>query len=181
MKKRFQLAPRRRNASLATLLAIALIGTSVSTGAEIDGCISFDWPLAMEREWLTNANLPLYASGASLPTFPEGGFVLKLIAVQDAKFPADPEKPATRGWGGFLLLPPPEKPGLYQITLSDTAWIDVIQAGVRVANQAHTGRPDCAAMRKSVRFELGTGPVTLQLSGAPNETAKIAIRRVSEN
>ena len=50
-----------------------------------------------------------------------------------------------------------------------------------MAAQAHTGRPDCTTVRKSVRFNLGAAPVTLQLSGAPNDTAKIAIRKVSED
>jgi hypothetical protein len=180
MKTLFQVAPRRRKAGLTLLLASALTGPSVPTHGETDGCTSFAWPLAIEREWFTTANLPSYASGSSLSAFPQS-FALKLIPVQDAEFPARPEKPATHGWGGFILLASPGKPGLYQITLSENAWIDVIQAGGRLAAQAHTGRPDCTAMRKSVRFELGAAPVTLQLSGSPNDTAKIAIRRVSED
>jgi hypothetical protein len=35
---------------------------------------------------------------------------------------------------------------------------------------------DCAAIRKSVRFEVGSGPFSLQLSGIPQDTIKIAIR-----
>ena len=104
-----------------------------------------------------------------------------VMSVQEVKFPSPPEKPATRGWGGFLLFPSPEKPGLYQITLSDNAWIDVIQADARVPAQAHSGRPDCAAMRKSVRFELTAAPMTLQFSGTPNDTVKVAIRKVADD
>jgi hypothetical protein len=147
MQSPFRLSLRQPRASLALLLAIAITGSSLPMRAETDGCTSFSWPLAIEREWLTNANLPSYTSGSSLPTFPDHGFALKLNPVQDAEFPFPPQKPATRGWGGFVILPPPDKPGFYQITLAENAWIDVIQAGpawlIRHIPAARTARP-CA-------------------------------------
>ena len=44
---------------------------------------------------------------------------------------------------------------------------------------AFTGRPACKAVRKSVRFELGAGPLIVQISGAPVETVKVAIREAN--
>jgi hypothetical protein len=181
MKRRFRPAVREGKATFAILLATTLAGTAVPTHAETDGCALFDWPLAIERQWLSGADLPSVASGSSMPAFPNSGIALKLLPAQDVKYPADPEKPATSGWGGFVILPSPAKAGLYQITLSDNAWVDIIQGDVRLASQAHTGRRDCTAMRKSVRFKLDSAPVTIQLSGAMNNTLNIAVRNVGED
>ncbi len=68
---------------------------------------------------------------------------------------ARPKKPDT--FGGVLEIDAVE-PGLYQITLSDDAWIDVIQNDAFVKSAAHSGRRDCADVHKSVRFQLGQGP-----------------------
>jgi hypothetical protein len=181
MSTRFHAAVCRGKASLMILLTAALAGTCIPAHAEPDGCALFAWPLTIERQWLTVSDLPLYGSGSSLPAIPRKGLALELVPIQDVKFPADPEKPSTRGWGGFVVLPSPEKPGLYQITLSDNAWIDVVQGGARLASQAHTGRPDCTPLRKSVRFQLGSAPVTIQVSGVPSNALKIAVRKVSED
>ncbi len=50
---------------------------------------------------------------------------------------------------------------------------NVIQGGARLAVQAHTGPRDCTAMRKSVRFELGSAAVTIQLSGATTDASRL--------
>ena len=68
------------------------------------------------------------------------------------------------------------KPGLYQISVSHNGWIDVAQNGAIVHSKAFTGARECAALHKSVRFEIGSGPVTVEISGAPAQTVKLAIR-----
>lgn len=172
---------RRYGVVLTILLAAALAGTGArQTQAQTDGCALFDWPVAIEREWFASPDLPSYVSGSSLPAFPQQGFTLALASAQEVTFPVAPEKPAESGWSGFVLLPQSGSPGMYQITLSDNGWIDVVQGGARLASRAHTGRKDCAALRKSVRFELASGPVTIQISGVPGKTLKIAVRKVAE-
>ena len=53
-------------------------------------------------------------------------------------------KPRTEQWhGGMVRLPALAKPGIYQITLSDDAWIDVIQNGRYARSVGSTGRSDC--------------------------------------
>jgi hypothetical protein len=180
MTKLFDAHVRKGAARLAILLAIALAGPAAPSRAEVDGCASFDWPLTIEKEWFAVPGLPSYASGSTLSASPVAGFTLRLLPVKEVAFAVAPEKPAESGWGGIVLLPSPETPGLYQITLSDNVWIDVVQGGARLASLAHTGRKDCPSLRKSVRFEFGSGPATLQLSGAPGETLKIAVRKISE-
>ncbi len=78
-------------------------------------------------------------------------------------------------FGGVLTFASPSKPGVYQVTLSSEAWIDVIQNGKSLKSTAHSGKHDCPGVRKSVRFELQAAPVTVQLSDVPSDTIKIAI------
>jgi hypothetical protein len=55
-------------------------------------------------------------------------------------------------------------------------WIDAAQNGALVRSSAFTGQKVCKAIHKSVRFEIGTGPVTVQISGAPEQKVRLAIR-----
>ena len=71
------------------------------------------------------------------------------------------------------------KGGLYQISLSHEGWIDAVQNGELVQSHSFTGKQACKAVRKSVRYELGAGPVTVQISGAPVETVKVTIREAN--
>ena len=65
--------------------------------------------------------------------------------------------------------------GLYQVTLSDDAWIDVLQRQARLKSVAFTGQRDCPGARKSVRFSLKAGGLTIQISNAPAATINVAI------
>ena len=73
------------------------------------------------------------------------------------------------------MIPKVPKAGLYQITASAEGWIDVIQDGKALASSAHSGRRDCPDVRKSVRFDLQTGAVTIQFSGVDSKFIKLAI------
>jgi hypothetical protein len=75
----------------------------------------------------------------------------------------------------MVRVPALAKPGIYQITLSDDAWIDVIQNGRYARSVGSTGRSDCPGVRKSVRLDLDASPVVLQVSGVTPETIAITI------
>ena len=67
------------------------------------------------------------------------------------------------------------KAGLYQITLSDEAWIDVVENGARVKSSDFSGQKACPGVRKSVRFDLAAGPATLQISNSESPKINLAI------
>ncbi len=169
------------SAIFAILLASTLGGAGAPSRAQTNGCASFAWPVTLERKWFAASDLPSFHSGASLATFLEGGLNLVLLPLPDVRFVVTPETPMQSGWGGLMFLPPPDKPGVYQVTLSEKAWVDVIQGGVRITSQGHTGSMDCLEVRKSIRFVLGPGPVTLQISGASKPTLRVAIRNITDN
>ena len=107
-----------------------------------------------------------------------GGATLQQGA--QASFEMPPErKPRTEQWhGGMVRLPALVKPGIYQITLSDDAWIDVIQNGRYARSVGSTGRSDCPGVRKSVRLDLDGSPVVLQVSGVALDTIAVTIGAV---
>ncbi len=85
-------------------------------------------------------------------------------------------KPRSERWfGGMIRLPAPDKPGIYQVTLSEEAWIDVVQDGRYARSVGSTGRSDCAGLRKSVRLDLGIAPFVLQISGVASDSIAVAI------
>src|SRR5947207_12849758 len=62
-----------------------------------------------------------------------------------------------------------------KITLSSEGWIDVVQDGKRLASITSTGATGCAGVRKSVKFQLGAAPLTVQFSGIDTNSVGVAI------
>ncbi|WP_454813050.1 hypothetical protein [Labrys neptuniae] len=164
--------PTFSRAGLALMALIALQTGPVL--AETAACKPFKWSLTREQGWF-QASPPTLASGATLAKV-DGAADLQLSPVSDLKFPVTSgRKPATDTYGALLTLPPIEKAGLYQVTLSEEGWIDVVQAGATVKYSAATGQKACTGLRKSVRFNLQPGPVSLQISGVKAQTVKLAV------
>jgi hypothetical protein len=159
------------------LAAAALMTLLAPASAAEDGCGKFAWPLAREQALLIAANKPSVKAGETLAAIPKGAFTLHLQPAAEAAFVMPPErKTKTQRWfGGAIRFPAPDKPGIYQVTLSDEAWIDVVQDGRYARSVGSTGRGDCPGLRKSVRLELGTTPFVLQFSGVAMDTIVVAI------
>jgi hypothetical protein len=64
------------------------------------------------------------------------------------------------------------------VTLSDEAWIDIVQDGAYRPSLEFSGVHGCPGLRKSVRFDFKQGPLILQLSSASAPSLKLAIRRL---
>jgi hypothetical protein len=147
------------------------------SAAADDGCEKFAWPLARERAAFAAADKTTITAGETLAALPAAALVIRLQPGAQAAFEMQPErKPRTEQWhGGMVRLPAPPKPGIYQITLSDDAWIDVIQNGRYARSVGSTGRGDCPGVRKSVRLDLDASPVVLQVSGVAADTIAVTI------
>lgn len=156
--------------------AAALIVLHAPAFAE-DGCGRFAWALARERALFAANDKAVMKAGDALPSIPKGAFVLTLQPGADAAFAMPPERKAKaeRWFGGMLRFPAPDKPGIVQVTLSDEAWIDVVQDGRYARSLGSTGRSDCPGLRKSVRFDLGAAPFVLQLSGVTSDRTIVAV------
>jgi hypothetical protein len=158
------------------LIVLALLALPGPAAAD-DGCEKFAWSLARERIAFAATGKTAIAAGETLAALPAGALVIRLQPGAQAAFDMPPErKPRTEPWhGGMVRLPALPKPGIYQIALSDDAWIDVIQNGRYARSVGSTGRSDCPGVRKSVRLDLEAAPVVLQLSGVAPDTIAVTI------
>ena len=162
------------------LVAVALLALLGPARAADDGCEKFAWSLARERAAFAATDKTTVVAGEALAALPASALVIRLQPGAQASFAMPPErKPKTEQWhGGMVRLPALTKPGIHQITLSDDAWIDVIQNGRYARSVGSTGRSDCPGVRKSVRLDLDASPVVLQLSGVAPDAITVAIGAV---
>lgn len=173
-----------RKASFLLGLALAIPGGAVFAQEATpkqppaDAC-RFNWSLSNEQAWFLAPSLPALDSGATLPAESPGA-LLRLKPVAEANLPAPPSRAPKPGtYAGVMTIPAPIKPGVYQVTLSDDGWLDVTQKGESQRQPlAHTGRRECPGLRKSLRYQLSTDPITVTVSNAAADTIKIAIAPV---
>lgn len=149
--------------------------------AEPGGCETFAWPVATELQWLKAADSEPVASGGSLKQPPAKAIALSLLPMDEVKFTADQSRRRKEAdktqFGGAVTFESIGEPGIYQISLPVRSWVDVVQGGKTLKSAAHTSKTDCDGLRKSIRFPMGEGPVTVEISGIPTDTVKFVIRR----
>jgi hypothetical protein len=159
------------------VFGVALLLAQLAPALAQDGCDKFAWPLTRERALLAASDKPSVKAGDTLATLPKTAIALQLTPGPEATFVMQPErKSRVEPWfGGMIKFPALEKAGIYQITLSDEAWLDVVQDGRYARSVGSTGRGDCPGLRKSVRLELSATPFVLQFSGVAADKMAVTI------
>jgi hypothetical protein len=160
------------------VVALLLLGAVPAFAAEEpSGCDKFKWPIERERAALTAPDRAKLASGSEQAALPPAAITLALVAPADAKLPSPPERAPKDGtFAGFTSFKAPAKPGLYTISLSAGAWVDVVQDGHFLKPVAFSGATDCDGIRKTMKYELSAQPFVLQVSGAKDSSVSIAIQ-----
>ncbi|WP_213773809.1 hypothetical protein [Bradyrhizobium sp. dw_78] len=159
------------------LIGFVLLGTASAFAAEEpSGCDKFKWPIERERAALTAPDRIKLVSGGELATPPATGIALALVPPADAKFPTPPERAPKEGtFAGLTSFKNAPKPGIYTISLSAGAWIDVVQDGHILKPKGFSGATDCDGIRKTMKYELSSSPFVLQISGARENALSVAI------
>lgn len=178
-----------RSLAIATLCGVLIGAPFPATGtghaaSEPNACQQFVWPLETERSWFKAADSKDAETGETLATPPnDRAITVKLAPAESVALPAPPtgtpksdHSPRFAGVVNFKSIPEAD----YQIALSDNGWIDVVQNGKALEATGHTGAPDCADIRKSVRFEIASAPFAIQITGARAATVRIAIRPAAD-
>jgi len=168
---------RRNLVVAAAVIALSFAAARTASAQEIAACDQFAWPVKREQALFGSKDLQHVASGAALDSLPDRAIALDLQPHETVSYvlaPARQPKIANSS-GGVVVISKVPKAGSYQITASAEGWIDVIQDGKALASSAHSGRRDCPDVRKSVRFDLQTGAVTIQFSGVDSKLIKLAI------
>ena len=158
----------------ATLL---LIATAVPALAQQGGgCSGFKWPIDREETAFAGEGIPSVDGSAQLPGMMEAA-TAKLATQQGLTFAVAPtHKPRnTPAYAGVFPIIPIAVPGPYQVTISDGAWIDVVQDGKLLKPTAFTDSKECHTVRKSVRFDLAKGPATVEISDAATDHLMIDV------
>jgi len=162
------------------LSIVLLVPLILSAGAvESDtGCDKFAWPLVRERALFASAKKITIDTGAKLAAIPARAMLVKLQSGDKVSFALPPErKSRSEHWfGGVISFGSVSRMGIYQVTLSEDAWIDIVQDNQFVRSVGSSGRRDCAGVRKTIRLELGAAPFVMQISGVESETVLVVIR-----
>ncbi len=164
-------------AALAVLLGASGAAPLCAAPQDYPACNEFAWSVAREIKLFGNSAIEPVMSGATLTAIPSTGVALELQpqVTVDYVLPPGHEPKSDDSNGGILAISNVAQAGAYQVTTSEHAWIDVIQNGKALVSSAHSGKQGCPDIRKSVRFDLETGPLTIQVSGAASMHIKLAI------
>jgi hypothetical protein len=157
---------------LRTATIIAALALTLAATAARGDCDHFKWSLAPEESWFSQSPEPI-DSGGELTAGPHA-YELALKPEDAMNFVEPPTKRTPGGFGAVVRVAALPKPGLYQITLSREAWVDIVQNGARARSQNVSRQRDCPAFVKSVRFVLAAGAATLQLSGVTDASIDLA-------
>ncbi len=160
------------------LLVALLIGTAAPVWAaeEPSGCDKFKWPIDRERAVLTAPDRVKLNTGGDVAAMPSTGITLSLVSPADAKLPSPPERAPKDGtMAGFANFKGTPKAGIYTISLSAGAWVDVMQDGHFLKPKAFSGATDCDGIRKTMKYELAASPFVLQVSSAKDSAISIAL------
>jgi len=163
-----------RAASVVVLLLISV--AQAWAAEEPSGCGKFKWNIDHERAALTASDRAKLVSGSEISAIPSSGVILALVAPADAKLPTPPERAPKDGtFAGFTSFKTAPKAGVYTISLSAGAWVDVVQDGHFLKPKGFSGATDCDGIRKTMKYELGASPFVLQVSGSKDNSISIAI------
>ena len=158
------------------ILAVALAAApGLAQAQEGSGCGGFKWPLDAERAALARTDKPALANGGALAF--NIATTLELQPLAGAGLPKAPERAAKspQAFAGHFILAAPQKPGVYRITISSPAWIDLIDGEDYLHPKAFTGATGCEGARKSVKFDLPSRPLALQFSGVERDRVSVIV------
>ena len=159
-------------------IALTLLAAAPAMAAEEpSGCDKFKWNIDHARAALTAPDRAKLNTGSELTAVPATGVTIALVAPADAKLPTPPERAPKDGtFAGFAKFPAVAKAGSYTVSLSNGAWIDLVQDGHFVKPTAFSGATDCDGIRKTVKFDLTAAPFVLQISGARENSLSVVIQ-----
>jgi hypothetical protein len=158
------------------LAAIALIAApGLAQAQEGSGCGGFRWPLDRERAALVQPDKPSLPNGGALSYGVAA--TLELRPLSAAGLPKAPERApkSPSAFAGHFVLAAPAKPGVYKVTISSSAWVDVLDGGGYLHPIAFTGARGCDGARKSVKFDLPSRPLAIQLSGVSGDQVSVIV------
>ena len=153
-----------RKAAIRAIGFAALALAGAARAEEPSGCAAFKWDIAQDQAALAAPGPAAISDGGALRA--GAATKISLAPTEKIHFPLAPERaPRPEAFGAVVEWPAPA-PGLYRISLSDAAWIDVIEDGAVAKPLAFSGAKDCPHIRKSLKFKLTGQKAFIQISNA---------------
>ena len=158
------------------LALVALLLAAPAFAQEPVGCDKFKWPLDRERTMLANP-VVVVASGSEVQQPLAAALMVTLVPFADANLPMAPSRApkSPDSYAGFVRVSALPRAATYRITLSEGAWIDVVQDGHDVKSSAFSGAMGCDGVRKSVKFELTAAPFIIEISGTIAHASAVVV------
>ncbi len=159
---------------LGATLAVALTASIAPARAEEPiGCDKFKWPIAREQAALATADRNSIAQDGVLASGTAA--LVHLAPIENIHFAQSPQRaPAPGAYGVVLKLPAPAA-GVYTVSLSAGAWIDVIQNGATVKPLAFSGAQDCPHIHKTLKYQLAPQEAVIQISNAAQPEISVVV------
>lgn len=142
-------------------------------------CDGFTWNVARERSLFAGSPQQLAAGkdSVSAPQISLGRlYQIALAPESDVHVATTPgHKPRGEGALAGVARLRISQAGVYRVSLSEGAWIDLVHEGTVIASEDHQGRAGCSAPHKVVQFRLPAGEVLVQLSGATVPSVQMTV------
>jgi len=165
---------------LAAAVLIAMLGLAPASAAGLSGCENFKWQVTRERALLTTPDLPTWKSGVDAPTLPPLAAKLALQPPAAAGLPKPSERTRKPGtFAGFLRLGQIPA-GTYTVSVSNYAWIDVLQNGSSLKPMDISEASGCDGIERVLKFDLAAGATTIQVSSVAADAIRLAIAPSSD-
>jgi hypothetical protein len=167
----------RRRARFAGIVPLVLLAASCAAlnarAEEASGCDKFKWPVARQQAALLAEARPAVGDGGGLAL--GTAVIVHLAPVDKVAYAQPPERaPLPGGFGAVLTLADPPA-GVYSLSLSAGAWIDVLQDGAAKKPLAFSGAKDCPGIHKILKFQLDTRKTVIQISNARDPQLSIVV------
>jgi hypothetical protein len=123
------------------------------------------------------ANPAVVASGSDVQQPLAAALMVTLVPFADANLPMAPSRApkSPDSYAGFVRVSALPRAATYRITLSEGAWIDVVQGVHDVQSSAFSGAMGCDGIRKSVKFELTAAPFIIEISGTTAHAIAVVV------
>ncbi len=156
----------------AALLAL-VVASSPTRAEEPVGCDKFKWPIVREQAALAAADKQSIAPESALA--PGTAALVHLAPVEQAHFALEPQRtPAAASNAAVLKFTAPAA-GVYTVSLSAGAWIDLIQDGAALKPLAFSGVRECPHIRKSLKFQLAPQEALIQISNVAEREISVVV------
>ena len=141
-------------------------------------CDEIAWPVSRDLDAFASKDLSKRPSGARLRQIDRAVELSLKSSDQIELFMRPAVALDGRRYSGAVTFFGVPRPGLYQVTLSEPAEVEVFENGMRLKPLESARAQNCPGVAQSARYQLAPGDLVLvEIINAPQSTIKVAFDR----